>query len=551
MAARLARRCAGSLSVRSRRHIARRARRAEVSDPTASRPRTPPKQDHGEAQDRARDAQRRTDDGLEGDAAERDPGRDLDDPDRQAQRDPARCREDSTKRRGRAGAYQGTGEQRHEAGSHGRRDEWHDHQVHRRGDECQPPERGEHDGEGRRLGCQRDAEAFAQPAGQSSTGQAIQAIRQWRRPGHEPRGGERRQLEPGVAHERRLREEQQECRETERRGGPAASAGLPGEEDHPGHRPGTEHRWRGPGEHDVRDDRDGGDDRSSPTPEPTGHRPDGGRHDRDVPARDRDDVTDAGGREVGRDLPVDAIAQADEDPRGESRLGFGEDAGQQLAGIAAPTLQQRAGIDGPLQHLHRPGVEGAPRVESLEVSTIGAVRSRPRTSRHGDPVARFDRWIARQRRGDPESARAAGHGPDRGHLMTLARGPDGLDDHRPRPAVGRRTRQGRSGRSHARPQRDRQDPDRHREEPDATAARQPQADEQQQACRAHQDAHEVAVLDADRKRSDRRPDRQPAGSGHVSEPRRARAAFRRSFRRGRRASAALRRRRTAPPPGPR
>ena len=126
---------------------------------------------------------------------------------------------------------------------------------------------------------------------------------------------------------------------------PAASAGLPGEEDHPGHRTGTEHGWRGPGEHDVRDDRDGGDDRSSSTPEPTGHRPDRGRHDRDVPARDRDDVTDAGGREVGRDLPVDAIAQADEDARGEPRLGFGEDAGQQLAGIAAPTLQQRAWID--------------------------------------------------------------------------------------------------------------------------------------------------------------------------------------------------------------
>ena len=162
--------------------------------------------------------------------------------------------------------------------------------------------------------------------------------------------------------------------------------------------------------------------------------------------------------------PVDAIAQADEDPRGESRLGFGEHAGQQLAGIAAPALQQRAGIDGPLQHLHRPGVEGAPRAESLEVSTIRAVRSRPRTSRHGDPVARFDRWIARQRRGDPEPARAAGHGPDRGDLMALARGSDGLDDHRPGPAALRRTRQGRSGRSHARPQRDRQDPDRHREE---------------------------------------------------------------------------------------
>ena len=36
------------------------------------------------------------------------------------------------KRRRRAGTHEGTGEQRHEAGGHGRRDEGHDHQVHGR-----------------------------------------------------------------------------------------------------------------------------------------------------------------------------------------------------------------------------------------------------------------------------------------------------------------------------------------------------------------------------------------------------------------------------------
>ena len=185
---------------------------------------------------------------------------------------------------------------------------------------------------------------------------------------------------PASHHERRLREQQQERRPAERRGCPPAPPGLAGQQDDAGHRPGAQDRRRGPGEHDVRDDRDGGHDRPSTTPEPPGHGPDGGRDDGDVPARDGDDVADAGRRERRRDVAVDAVAQADEDPGGQPGLGFGQDAGEQLAGIAAPALELRArvGRAGRATSIER-RVERAPRAESLEIPPVRACPGRGRS----------------------------------------------------------------------------------------------------------------------------------------------------------------------------
>ena len=185
-------------------------------------------------------------------------------------------------------------------------------------------------------------------------------------------------------------------------------------------------------------------------------------------------MADAGSREIGGDLPIDAIAQADEDARGEPGLGLGQDPGQQLPGVTTPALEERARIGRPPQHVHRPSVEGAPRTEPLEVSTVRAVGARPGPPLHGHPITRLDRRVARQRGGQPETARAAGHGTDRRDLLALARRSDGLDERRPRPAAHRRTRRAHSGRADSRPQRDRQDPDRQRKKPDAPAVRQPQ-----------------------------------------------------------------------------
>ena len=54
---------------------------------------------------------------------------------------------------------------------------------------------------------------------------------------------------------------------------------------------------------------------------------------------DRHDVADAGRRERRSEVAVDAVAQADQDARGEAGLGLGEDAGQRLGRAAPQTLE--------------------------------------------------------------------------------------------------------------------------------------------------------------------------------------------------------------------
>src|SRR5688572_22323929 len=119
-------------------------------------------------------------------------------------------------------------------------------------------------------------------------------------------------------------------------------------------------------------------------------------------------MADAGRGEIGGDRPIDAIAKADEDARGDSGLRLGQDPGEDLPGVATPALEERARIDRPLQHLHRSSVEGAPCTEPLEISTVRAVRARPGPPLNGHPITGLDRRIARQRGGQPKTARTAG-----------------------------------------------------------------------------------------------------------------------------------------------
>ena len=70
---------------------------------------------------------------------------------------------------------------------------------------------------------------------------------------------------------------------------------------------------------------------------------------------DRHDVADAGGRERGREVAIDPVAKADEDARGETGLGLGEDAGQRLAGAAAQTLEPPTEVVRGRRDLERPG----------------------------------------------------------------------------------------------------------------------------------------------------------------------------------------------------
>ena len=76
------------------------------------------------------------------------------------------------------------------------------------------------------------------------------------------------------------------------------------------------------------------------------------RDDRDVPAGDRHDVAHAGRREVGRELSVDPVAQADQDARREPGLRLGEHAS------ASASPRRGAGLE--------PPVRGRPASDDLE-----------------------------------------------------------------------------------------------------------------------------------------------------------------------------------------
>ena len=220
-------------------------------------------------------------------------------------------------------------------------------------------------------------------------------VGQWRRPGDQPGRGQRRQLEAGIADETRVRDEQ-ECGGPAERGGCAARApGLAGEQHDPRHQRGPDDGRGCAGECHVRDDREDRHHRPSSAPETAGRGGDGRRNDRDVPAGDRDDVADPGGRERGREVAVDAVAQADEDACREARLGLGQDAGQRVAGATPQAFEPAAEVLGSRLHLERPGRERADRPDPLQVlpvCRIGTFADRPvdhdRVARDHDGIAR-------------------------------------------------------------------------------------------------------------------------------------------------------------------
>ena len=72
----------------------------------------------------------------------------------------------------------------------------------------------------------------------------------------------------------------------------------------------------------------------------------GGRDDRDVPAGDRNHVAHAGRREICRELAVDSLPKADQDPGREPRFGFGQHARERRRRVPADGFQRRGRFDG-------------------------------------------------------------------------------------------------------------------------------------------------------------------------------------------------------------
>jgi hypothetical protein len=151
-------------------------------------------------------------------------------------------------------------------------------------------------------------------------------------------------------------------------------------------------------------------------------------------------VAHSSGREVRREGPVDAVAQADQDARGEPGLRLGQDDGEGVARAAAQPLQRsRQALVRPLDVAHRVDLERAPRTDPFEVATVVGVRARPGPSLDLDPVPGFHQRIAGQGGGQQHA-----HGPfgvvegdlEHADLVAVARGAHGQDASLPRPIVG-------------------------------------------------------------------------------------------------------------------
>ena len=84
-------------------------------------------------------------------------------------------------------------------------------------------------------------------------------------------------------------------------------------------------------------------------------------------------MADAGRRERGSEVAVDAVAQADEDAGGQARLGLGQDPGQGLAGATPQRLEPAPEVVGRRLDIERPGRERADRADPLQVLPVGRI----------------------------------------------------------------------------------------------------------------------------------------------------------------------------------
>ena len=327
-------------------------------------------------------------------------------------------------------------EHRDESGGHRGRHERHDGKVDDRREDGEPPEGRQHDGQGRGLCRERHAEALGQPARQVTSPDPVEPRGQRRRPRDQAGGRQRRQLEAGVADERRVGDEQEHRRPRECRRSSAGATGFARQQDDARHGASTHDRGRGASERDIGDDRDHRQDRSTPPTHPSGQGGDRRGHDRDVPARDRDDVADAGRREGGGQVAVDPVAKTDQDPGGQPGLRFGQDRRQrgrrrESGGPDRLDRTRRRVLD-----RHRSRGQCADRPDPLEVLTVRRGGTRSDGSLDRQAVARHDLRVRGQRRGDadPRWLVATDRAQRRGLLAVTWR-PDRLDLERPRPAA--------------------------------------------------------------------------------------------------------------------
>ena len=308
-----------------------------------------------------------------------------------------------------AGKGQPAAQQRDQAGCHRRRDERDDDQVHRRRQDRESSERDQDHGQRReparpaRPRGSRRASAGRGPLPRRSIASvvgvaqaispAVASAESWK-PASPTRPGSatRRSItaQPSAAAARPARPDSR-ARSTTAAIAPARTTDADA-----------------PANTTYADDRRHRHHRSPPPAHPPGDRRDRRGDDRDVPAGDRDDVTHAGRRERRRQVAVDPVAQADEDPGREAGLRFGQRGGEGGRGGLPGVLDDVGGIHGARRDLDRARADGADRPDPLEVVAVGRRRSRPDrpVDRRPRPRRRsLDRPAASPRPGCPWSRR--------------------------------------------------------------------------------------------------------------------------------------------------
>jgi hypothetical protein len=114
----------------------------------------------------------------------------------------------------------------------------------------------------------------------------------------------------------------------------------------------------------------------------------------------------AGGRKVGGEVAIDAVAETDQDARGEPRLGLRHCPVQPVRGRAAAVFQRRL-----QEALRREDTEalGAQRSDCPDPGEVGAIvvrRRRANPAAQLDAVAGHDGRVPRQRGGNNDRRRA-------------------------------------------------------------------------------------------------------------------------------------------------
>jgi hypothetical protein len=298
-----------------------------------------PARSDGEEQGRGNPAERRPGRRRKRQPRERQVRGCLDDRGQQADHEGTGQAEQHRDERRGTGTAQEAADQGERPRRHRRRHERDDHEVQERGQGSEPAEGEQHDREGRRLGRERDGEALDDKPGQAWQPRPEAGL-DGRAPGEQAGGRRRRELEPGVRDGSRGGHDDDHDGPRERSGSGARAARLARQQGDAGHHGRTQHRRRGAGEDRVQRDRADRRDRPPPPCPRSQECRDEPGDEGDVPAGDGDDVREASGGEVRRQVAIHSLPQPDQDAGGQAGSRLGERPRQRIAGVRPDALDE-------------------------------------------------------------------------------------------------------------------------------------------------------------------------------------------------------------------